>query len=283
MIDGIVSKFQNYTYNDSKTLKEYLIDLQNSGNLDTNNLQIQEYLLPDILTIFKKAILSRYATDLLFQYNYWSWGFISLYYSNFFLAQSLNRLKGDFFIRLNNGMKNIQLDSDNQYKLLNTNSSDTHKKEFEKLRENYLFLIPNRNYKLVVPDDYSNRPFFNESKVRNDINYTLDYFKELDNKFTQQIDLNLCKNNYIDNITLSEFKLLEINNKRLEFIFDLLNLVKEQNSNFEIKFNNFTKLLKKQLLYSNKLQPMKHIEKFRFQKKFHIPTNKINKQFKGYL
>ena len=99
-LSQITSKFQNYTYNDTKIVSEYLTTLKNSNQLDTNNLQIQEYLLPEILVLLKKAVLNRFSTDLLFQKNYWSWGFVTLYYSNFYLAQALNRLKGNFFLDL---------------------------------------------------------------------------------------------------------------------------------------------------------------------------------------
>ena len=284
-LSQITSKFQNYTYNDSRIISEYLNDLKNDSQLDDNNLEIQEYLLPEILVLLKKAVLNRYSTDLLFQKNYWSWGFVTLYYSNFYLSQALNRLKGDFFIRLKGGIKNIRLDlSDNQYKLYKTNSSDTHKKELEKLRENYIFLISNITYRMAIPDDYHTQPFFNESKVRNDINYTLKFYREFENKFSENINISQCQDNYnTDDSTLDEFKLLKINNSRFDLIFHLLRTIKDDNEIFESKYNNLMNTLNHKMIFKYKNKYLKYIKYIFKKNKFHIPNEKINNQFKGYL
>ena len=283
-LSQITSKFQNYAYNDNKIISQYLVDLKNNNQLDSNNLEIQAYLLPEILVLLKKAVLNRFSTDLLFQKNYWSWGFVTLYYSNFYLAQALNRLKGNFFLRFN-GIKNIQLDSiDNQYKLMTTNSSDTHKKELEKLRENYTFLITDISYRIAIPDDYAIRPFFNESKVRNDINYTLYYYKEFDNKFCENINIFQCREDYSTyNLTFDEFKLLQINNSRFDLIFELLDSIKKDNEVFEMKFDSFLNTLSDNMIFKYDNQYLKYIENFFRENKFHISSEIVHNQFKGYL
>jgi len=283
-LSQITSKFQNYAYNDNKIISQYLVDLKNNNQLDSNNLEIQAYLLPEILVLLKKAVLNRFSTDLLFQKNYWSWGFVTLYYSNFYLAQALNRLKGNFFLRFN-GIKNIQLDSiDNQYKLITTNSSNTHTKELTKLRENYTFLITNDNYRIAIPDDYQVRPFFNESKVRNDINYTLYYYKEFDNKFCENINIFQCREDYSTyNLTFDEFKLLQINNSRFDLIFELLDSIKKDNEVFEMKFDSFLNTLSDNMIFKYDNQYLKYIENFFRENKFHISSEIVHNQFKGYL
>ena len=182
-------------------------------------------------------------------------------------------------------MKNIQLDSaDNQYKLINVNSSDTHKKVLEKLRENYTFLITDDNHRIAIPDDYHVRPFFNESKVRNDINYTLRYYKEFNNKFCENIDISQCKEDYYNyNFTFNEFNLLKINNSRFNLIFELLNTIKKDNETFEIKFNSFLHILSDKMIFRYDNQYLKYIEKINNKNKFHISSEKINNKFKGYL
>jgi len=282
-LSHITSKFQNYTYNEDKTISQVLTDLKSSDLLDTNNLKIQEYLLPEILTLLQKAILNRFSTDLLFQKNYWSWGFVTLYYSNFYLSQALNRLKGNFFVRFE-GMKNIQLDNDNKYKLMNTNSSDNHKKELEKLRENYSFLLPNLRYKLAIPDDYSVRSFFNESKIRNDINYTLYYYKEFDNDFKNNISIMKCQEEYKNNTSsVEEFKLLKISDNRFELIFHLLDNIKNENEIFENRLNKLNLNFKDSLIYKYDNSYIKYIESIFKKNTFHIPSKLIHTQFKGYL
>jgi len=286
-LNDIADKFQNYTYNDTRSISEYLTVLKESNTLDENNVEIQEYLLPEILILLKKAILNKFSSDLLFQKNYWSWGFVSLYYSNFFLAQLLNRLKGNFFTRID-GIKNIYLDiSTNKYILINinTNSRDTHKKELEKLRENYLVFITDTKYRKAIPDDYTRRPFFNESKIRNDINYTLKYYKEFDSLFYENIDIKNCKIDYTKykNFSINEFRILEINNSRFQLSFDILSIIQQNNSTFKEKYNEFITQLRYKMMIEDTNQFFRYFKYFIKKEKFHISSKKITIQFEGLL
>ena len=111
-LNNIVNEFQNYSYNDSTSISEYLNNLNISNSLDTERLEIREFLLHEILILLNKSILNRFSTDVLFQNNYWSWGIVSLYYSNYFLSQALNRLKGNFFVQIPSlGKRNIKLEN----------------------------------------------------------------------------------------------------------------------------------------------------------------------------
>jgi len=282
-LSNITSKFQNYTYNEDKTISQILADLKNSDLLDTNDLKIQEYLLPEILTLLQKAILNRFSTDLLFQKNYWSWGFVTLYYSNFYLSQALNRLKGDFFVYIpsfgRKGRKNVKLDyEDNQYKLLDIENiyRDSHKGELKKLKENYIVLIGTKFSSSILD--------INESQIRNEINYTFNYYKEFDNNFRNDINIIRCQTEYKNNTsTIEEFKLLKINDNRFELIFHLFDNIKNENKIFENCLNELNLNFEDSLIYKYDNSYMKHIESIFKKNTFHIPSKLIHTQFKGYL
>lgn len=269
-LSHIISKFQNYTFNQDKHISSYLTELKNAGTLDENNLLIEEYLLPEILILTKKSILNRMSADLLFINNYWSWGFVSLYYSNFFSAQALNRLKGNFYTRVSNSMKKIEY-ADNVYRLLSASGGDTHKQEFIKLRENYLFLMTNNKYKSSIPDDYQNRPFYNESKVRNDVNYGLEHYNEFEKQITSGFTTNEFLEKYNNNdFEREEFKLLEKNLSRLKLLIDILNKIKDTNTTFELPYETFINNFKVNSKYKFQNEIFKFFEhKYNGNKQFH--------------
>ncbi|MBL0703612.1 MAG: hypothetical protein JJV95_06500 [Sulfurospirillum sp.] len=198
IFNDIVNEFQNYSYNDAASISEYLKSLNDSGSLDSEDLRIREFLLPEVIILLNKSILNRFSTDVLFQNNYWSWGIVTLYYSNFFLSQALNRLKGDFFTFIpsygrGQGRRNIKLDTDGKYKLLSISNAykDSHGGELKKIKENYSFLLldstQNNNFLRAISN-------INESQIRNKVNYQLTHFKELSlKKFYNNISLEECK------------------------------------------------------------------------------------------
>jgi hypothetical protein len=244
-ISNIVNEFQNYSYNSTTRISIFLNELKQAGNLNEDNINIREYILPEVIILLNKAILNRLSTDLLFQKNYWSWGFVTLYYSNFFLAQALNRLKGDFFVFIpsygRKGRKAIKLEDEN-YQLLDIENRyrDSHKGELQKLRENYDFLL-----------DLSNQNFLNaildidESSIRNKINYQLNHYKEIAmSNVTDSLSIEKCLEEHKNSIQsrssiYDEFKLLYINRDRFNLLFDLLNGIKDINEVFEIEYQNF--------------------------------------------
>lgn len=289
-VEQIINEFQNYTYNKTEIISDYVKRLKVAGTLDTNNLQIQELLLPEIMLLMKKALINRLSADLLFQNNYWSWGLVTLYYSNFFLSQSLNRLKGNFFIRLNGSMKNIKFNN-GAYTLLSTSGSDSHKKELQEFRNNYIFLaggsLSDIKFLNSLPDDYSTHSHFNESSMRNDINYTLLYFQEFSTdeiRYNTKIDD--CKKDYFfnKNVTLEEFKLLKINKSRFELLFYILKQIKGINNNFEIEYNKFILAIEKEITYKFKNETIRKIENhFNKNMKFSMISSTLIEELKGLI
>ena len=294
-INNIINEFQNYTYDNTNQVSSAIFNLKQVNTLNTDDLNIKGYILPEVITLLNKAVLNRLSSDLLFQKNYWSWGFVTLYYSNFFLAQALNRLKGDFFSMVPNmGRKNIKLDNDDgKYKLFNANSSDSHKTEFERLRENYLFLLLNSSVNNMflksIPDDYTSNPFFNESKIRNDINYKLIYYREFsfkELKLNRTLDeCNIEYKNILDrNSTHDEFKLLEINIDRFNLLFHILNKIKNINSDFEVEYDKFLNNLETEISYKFKKEILRKVENsFNSNMNFHTLSTILEKQFKGAI
>jgi len=291
--NNIINEFQNYSYNDTLTISNYLDNLKKINSLDENNLNIQEYLLHEVMTLLNKAILNRFSTDLLFKENYWSWGIVTLYYSNFFLSQALNRLKGDFFTFIpsygrRQGRRNIKLDADGKYKLLSITNAykDSHGGELKKIQENYSFLLlestQNNNFLRAISN-------INESQIRNNVNYQLTHFKELSlKKFYDNISLEECKfeyNNYCTHSTThEEFKLLGINADRFNLIFYMLNKIKNINNDFENKFINFEEILRDETRYRFSNDTMKTIEnKLNTNMNFHSISNILEEQIKGLL
>ena len=289
-IQQIINEFQNYTYNKTEIISKYVKDLKNSGALDTNSLQIQEFLLPEIMLLMKKALVNRLSADLLFQNNYWSWGLVTLYYSNFFLSQSLNRLKGSFFIRLDGNIKNIKFNNGN-YTLLSTSGTDSHKKELQELRSNYIFLaggsLAENKFLNSLPDDYSINPHFNESTIRNDINYTLFYFQEFStNEIKYEIKIDDCKKDYFFNnqVSLKEFKLLKINRSRFELLFHILKQIKETNTDFGIEYNKFMLEIEREITYKFKKETIRRVENY-FNKnmKFNMISSVLIEELEGLI
>jgi len=282
-LDSIVEEFQNYEYNSTKIISSSVKEeLRINKNSNRDILEIKKYMLHEIITLLNKSILNRLSFDILFQKNYWSWGFVTLYYSNFFLAQTLNRLKGNFFTQVPEfKRRNIYLDSsDNEYKSSTSQDRDIHKAEFEKLRENYIFLLEdytiNSSFRKAIPDDYTSPPYFNESYIRNNINYKLSHYRELTfNDFKEGYHISDCikRCNGNNNIGIDEFKLLDINNSRFNLLFDIIGRIKDNNSHFENKYNIFLEVLKDRFI-ENYYHTNIH---------FHKISENLKRNLKGWL
>lgn len=292
LLDNIINEYQNYGYDDSFFISSYLNRLKLTSTLDDNNLPIHQFILPEVLKFLNKAILNRLAADLLFTKNYWSWGMVSIYYSNFFLAQALNRLKGDFFVYIpafsRDGRKNIQinsgiftlLDITNQYR-------DSHAGELKKFKENYNFLLLEsvENQKKFLYAINS----LNESELRNNINYKFEYFNELTQKyFKVNYDFEKAYETYTMNISANntnqdvEFNLLCINNHRFNLLFHILNGIKADNENFAIPFENLLRLFNDELNYKFSNNLIRIFENYNDKKKnFHTISLALEQQFKG--
>ena len=298
-INTIVSEFQNYTINKSDLISANLNKMKVNNTIDENNLLIREYLLNEILILTNKALSNRFSADVLFQNNYWSWGIVTTYYSNFFLVQALNRLRGNFFTFINaysngngkQGRRYIYLDNDGNFKLTSCPSgyTDSHGGELKKFKDNYSFLLSNSTvYNKFIAGLASNYP---ESTIRGDINYKLEHYKELsDFSFRNNLDFNKCKEIYRNykNLQMSntekEFKMLIINRSRLELIFYILKEIKKTNSYFESEFDIFVEKVESQISYITKNEVLKYFNnKLNSNIKFHPITEMLKSEIKGLI
>lgn len=290
-LENIANEYQNYAYDASEHIASNLTNLKRLQRLDESNLAIHSFILPEVIKLLNKAILNRLSVDMLFEKNYWSWGFVGLYYSNFFLSQALNRLKGDFFVFIplfgkSKGRKNIQrvssvftlIDTANKY-------ADSHAGELLKFKENYNFLLANSTkYSRFL---YSISTL-NESEIRNNINYRLDFYNELMSKsFKSGLNFQECHLLYksISNGTnktqtvCDEFTLLRINNDRFGLIFNILNRISEKNSNFEEPYSKLLSNITSEIKYNTNYKILRVLKNYMDDKKnFHTVSTHLEKQ-----
>ena len=181
----------------------------------------------------EKAILNKLSSDIQFQKNYWTWGFVTVYYSNFYLAQLLNRLSNKFYIYINESLNKEVIYNNGIYEFGQNNRDNTHQREFKLLKSNYstiktygdlrlkpifdIFQITEKNeiFKYTIDNEIK------ESEIRNRINYQLKHYKEIHltneefenyKQLFQEIISNTISNEYPD-----YFQLLIINEKRFLF------------------------------------------------------------------
>ncbi len=173
---------------DAKTsFKEYLKEKYNSpddyakGFIITN---ANNYILTDIEKLLSKAVLNICSTDSLLRQGYFSWGFVTAYYANFFLIQGLNRTQLNFTTWVHSSVdcqgQNYQKGTIQIQSI--AKSTDEHKRQFRRFFENFKHF---RNRKAI--DRYWNigiQPFDlgDEPEIRNQINYEIyeSAFYELD-------------------------------------------------------------------------------------------------------
>jgi hypothetical protein len=185
--EEIAIAFSNCNSDAKISFKNYLIGLYKSkedyekGFVISN---INNYILTDIEKLLSKAVLNICAADNLIKQGYFSWGFVTSYYANFFLIQGLNRTQLNFTTYI---LRSIEcLEKNYQKKNIHiigiANSSDEHQRQFKRFFDNFSHL---RNRKAI--DRYWNIgiqsfELGNESEIRNKINYEIstDTFYELD-------------------------------------------------------------------------------------------------------
>jgi hypothetical protein len=145
---------------------------------------VNNYILTDIEKLLSKAVLNICAADNLIKQGYFSWGFVTSYYANFFLIQGLNRTQLNFTTWVSRSIDCVEKDyrKKNLHIIGIANSSDEHQRQFKRFFENFSHF---RNRKGI--DRYWNIgiqsfELGNESEIRNRINYEIriDAFYELD-------------------------------------------------------------------------------------------------------
>ena len=240
-------KFEDYTLSSDSFVNDYITEV--------DSYDLSPYLLNDILKLLEKSILNKLSADLLFQKNYWSWGFVTIYYSNFYMVQVLNRIAGNFFMfKSKNFNKNITYDKlNNLYAVPPQNNGETsHLREFKKLKDNFAYIktwdddklqellqiinVENKDilFKYTIDNDIK------ESEIRNEINYRLKEYQEIEynnrkNILYRKIYNKIINNNFCLFKDDRAFNLIQINQKRFLFLSIFIKEIKEINPSFKIK------------------------------------------------
>ena len=249
MFEFYTNKFKDFTVSSDKTVNEIILEEFNNGN---SIFPLEKVLLNDILILLEKSILNKLSSDIQFQKNYWTWGFVTVYYSNFYLAQILNRLSDKFYIYINDGLNKEVVYKNNYYEFGQNNRDNTHQREFKLLKSNYSTIKTYGDIRLKLIFDilqitekdkifkYTIDNEIKESEIRNRINYQLKHYKEIN---LESKNLTIYKKWYDDIIVKNKvsshypdyFQLLIINEKRFLFLSILLNEIKAINPAFKIK------------------------------------------------
>ncbi|QCS50225.1 hypothetical protein FEK30_12770 [Picosynechococcus sp. PCC 11901] len=202
-LEDVAIAFQNCNGEAKWSLKEYLKSLdKNKQQYETGFVvdKAYNYILTDIECLLSKAILNICAADLLIKNGFFSWGFVTSYYANFFLAQSINRLYLNFFTWINSSVicsYSNYIEQELKVQAYNK-SSDTHQREFQTFFENSRIFREQKGidrYWNIGIRQFDMANSKGESGLRNFINYeiTSESFDELnldENKFNQIVRTN---------------------------------------------------------------------------------------------
>ena len=254
MFEFYTNKFKDFTVSSDKTVNEIILEEHLTGNVI---FPLERVLLNDIAILLEKAILNKLSSDIQFQKNYWTWGFVTVYYSNFYLAQILNRLSNKFYIYVDDSLNKEVIYNNDIYEFGQNNGDNTHQREFKLLKANYSKIKTYGNTRLQPIFDiyqttekdkifkYTIDNEIKESEIRNRINYQLKHYKEIN---LEHKNLDRYKRWYDDIIISNKvnshypdyFQLLIINEKRFLFLSILLNEIKAINPAFKIKIERLS-------------------------------------------
>ncbi|MEH2457613.1 hypothetical protein [Nostoc sp.] len=185
--EEIAIAFSNCNGDAKRSFKKYLEDLYKSKEdyekgfiiSDANN-----YILTDIEKLLSKAVLNICSTDHLIKKGYFSWDFVTSYYSNFFLIQGLNRTQLNFTTWVSRSVDCQE--KDYQKKNIHikgiANSADEHQRQFKRFFENFSDFRSRKGIDRFWNIGIKSFDLGNESEIRNTINYEIspDTFYELD-------------------------------------------------------------------------------------------------------
>lgn len=254
MFEFYTNKFKDFTVSSDKTINEVILEeLQNSSSV----FPLERVLLNDVIMLLEKSILNKLSSDIQFQKNYWTWGFITIYYSNFYLAQILNRLSDKFFVYIDDSINKEIIYKNDTYEFGQNNGDNTHQREFKLLKSNYSKIKTFGDSKLVqiisrcksTDKDalfkYTIDNEIKESEIRNRINYQLKHYKEI-HLTQEEVEQHAQLFYSIINNSISEespeyFKLLLINEKRFLFTSVIFDEIKAINPAFNLKITSLSK------------------------------------------
>lgn len=261
MFERFTDKFSEYTMSDNRFINDIIIEV--------GDYSLNAYLLNDIIKLLDKVILNKLSSDLLFQKGYWSWGFVTIYYSNFYMVQVLNRITGNFFMyKRDKFNKNISYDQDtNLYNVPSQNNGETsHLREFKKLKNNFSYIKMWDDAKLQYLLDlakvkdkdllfkYTIDNEIKESEIRNEINYRLKHYQEIEYNSRKNIAYTKIYNKIThDNFCLLKdkqaFNLVQVNQKRFLFLSIFIREIIKINPAFKLKLKRLNEHL--EMKYNN--------------------------------
>jgi len=259
--------FNNCNGSSVKSFKEYVADLDLSSENLESGIDINDssnYILGDIEKLVDKSIINICAADLLLTKGYFNWGYVTSYYSNFFLIQALNRLMLDFTTynnkTINCTVKNYSLDL-LTLKYAN-NSKGSHESQFQNFYSKYSqfkFKKSIDRYWTLGVQPFKKKP---EAFLRNIINYHIEknIYYELDIKLDRfhkiikdnkkyKFDSKKLKISKPENFSIYN---LELALCRLRICLYILNYIANDNSEYK---NYYIQRCKKRLKEVNDKYP----------------------------
>ncbi|MDB9447589.1 hypothetical protein [Anabaena sp. CS-542/02] len=229
------------------SFKDYLTNLYKSKeDYETGFIisDVNNYILTDIEKLLSKAVLNICSSDNLIKQGYFSWGFVTSYYANFFLVQGLNRTQLSFTTWVSRSVNCHGKDylKKNIYIKAIANSTDEHQRQFQRFFENFKHFRSRSGI-----DRFWNigiQPFElgNESEIRNKINYEIypDAFYELDldvqdfNKIIQENEISPFKqDNQKSRIINYSRQNLKLAMARLRMLTYILNIIAIRNREYQ--------------------------------------------------
>ncbi|MCC5616658.1 hypothetical protein LC605_16585 [Nostoc sp. CHAB 5836] len=187
MFEEIAIAFSNCNGDAKRSFKKYLEDLYKSKEDYEKGFTISDgnnYILTDIEKLLSKAVLNICSTDHLIKKGYFSWGFVTSYYSNFFLIQGLNRTQLNFTTWVSRSVDCQEKDyqKKNIYIKGIANSTDEHQRQFKRFFENFSDFRSRKGIDRFWNIGIKSFDLGNESEIRNTINYEIcpNAFYELD-------------------------------------------------------------------------------------------------------
>ena len=254
ILEQIKNTFYNLSGESSKNVKEYILSLNKSIDdfekwfTDSN---LWNYIFYEINLLFNKGLLNLLATNILLKKWFYSWWFITSYYSSFFIAQAINRLVWDFYVQMNEKWY-IKITYENWvYNIKSKKWWKPHEKEFNLFYEKISKLSSdglwynNDNTKRNNWNYYLNKnSFFEFDEDLKDCYYFIDKYSLDNSQFIKKsinrlkISLNIFKEINFDNLDNKDYvKMYNLSLERFKILYELLLFIWYNNSEYKNLFN----------------------------------------------
>lgn len=180
----IAIAFRNCTGESRKTYAQHIRESFPRRQFD-QPLEIRDaynYILADVERLVDKAIINALAADSLFCRNQPSWAYVTAYYANFFLFQSLSRLHLDFHAYVDSYIhcraSNYSLQ---KLTVASRNRSDNHQREYQAAKRIFGEMRQIGSIDRLWSIGSSAFRHGDEVELRNSINYEIrpDHYLEL--------------------------------------------------------------------------------------------------------